>query len=112
MKLLFVNACVRAESRTKKLADYLLTKFDAKAKELNLAKMNLIPMNEDTLKKRFECIAKKDFSDPMFDLAKDFAEAEIILPCFLVVCVVIVVDIAVLIAENLLTFKECSYEIL
>lgn len=78
MKLLFVNACVRAESRTKKLADYLLTKFDVKAKELNLAKMNLIPMNEDILKKRFECIAKKDFSDPMFDLAKDFAEAEII----------------------------------
>ena len=50
MKLLFVNACARAESRTKKLADYLLTKFDVKAKELNLAKMNLIPMNEQAPK--------------------------------------------------------------
>ena len=78
MKLLFVNACVREGSRTRRLAEYLLAKFDVDVKEVNLAKMNLLPMNEGFLKKRFEYIARKDFSDQMFDLAKDFASADVI----------------------------------
>lgn len=78
MRILLVNACVRQDSRTKILTDYLLDKLSGEVREVNLAQSNLKPLDEATLIRRSELINKGDFNDAMFDLAKDFANADII----------------------------------
>jgi FMN-dependent NADH-azoreductase len=76
MMVLFINACVRKESRTKDLADYLLSKLNEPYEEIYLNSINLPIVDEDFLRRRDRLIADRDFSDPMFDLAKQFAEAD------------------------------------
>ena len=76
--ILFINACVRKESRTKRLADYLLNKLDGEIKEINLEKENIQPLTRETLDLRTNLIGAKDFDNPMFDYAKDFAKADTI----------------------------------
>lgn len=74
--ILFVNACVRPQSRTKRLADYLLKKLKSNVKELVLEKENIVPLNKETLEHRTKLASNGIFDDPIFDLAKDFAAAE------------------------------------
>ena len=76
--LLYVNACVRERSRTKELAYYLVEKLGYEVKKIDLDKCDLRPINAEILAKRFDCIKKRDFDDKMFDYAKDFAAAELI----------------------------------
>ena len=78
MKLLYVNACVRPNSRTKGLADYLVKKFEAEVKEVRLNDLNLQPFGAEMLEKRNLLIAAQKFDDKEFLLAKEFAEADII----------------------------------
>ena len=73
--ILFINACVRPQSRTKLLADYVLAKLDSDIKEVNLEKENLMPLNSTTLEHRSNLASKGDFTNPIFDFAKDFAIA-------------------------------------
>ena len=74
--ILFINACVRPQSRTKRLADYLLSKLGSDIKEVNLEKENLMPLNNATLEHRSKQASTGNFNDPVFNLAKDFAAAE------------------------------------
>ena len=74
--VLFINACVRKESRTKDLADYLLSKLNEPYEEIYLNSINFPIVDEDFLRRRDRLIADQDFSDPIFDLAKQFAEAD------------------------------------
>ena len=74
--VLFINACVREESRTKDLADYLLLKMNEPYEEIYLNSINFPIVDEDFLNRRDRLIADQNFSDPMFDLAKQFAEAD------------------------------------
>lgn len=76
--ILFINACVRKDSRTKILADCLLSKMKGDTEEVCLEKVNFPVTDEQYLNKRQACIEKGDFSDPMFDLAKQFAKADTI----------------------------------
>lgn len=76
--ILFINACARKDSRTKELADVVLSKLNGTITEVNLLKENLKPLNEETINLRFSLIAKKDFSNPIFDKAKQFSAADII----------------------------------
>lgn len=78
MTILFINACVRADSRTKQLADYVLKKNGAAVKEVCLAQAKISPLDGAALEVRNRRAAADDFSDSMFDLAKDFAAAETI----------------------------------
>ncbi len=78
MNILFVNACVRKESRTKHLADYLLMKLNGTVHEHTLTDMALVPLTEETLARRTDLIAKRDYTDPLFALAKEFAAADCI----------------------------------
>lgn len=78
MKVLFVNACVRKESRTKILADYLLSKIGGNVTEINLGIDLPAPFSEDMLSKRNALIAKGAFDDNMFLYAKTFANADVI----------------------------------
>ncbi len=76
--ILFINACVRKESRTKRLADYLLSKFNDEIKEVILSEIDFPCVNEAFLEKRESYINNNDFSDSSFDMVKDFANADII----------------------------------
>ena len=77
--ILFLNACVRGESRTKRLADYLISRLDdSDVKELRLWEMDLPKVDEAFINRRTELAGKNDFSDPMFGPAKDFAAADTI----------------------------------
>ena len=76
--ILFVNSCVRKESRTKRLANYLLSKFDDEIKEINLEKENILPLNNETLDLRTKLVESGNFDNPLFDYAKDFAKADTI----------------------------------
>lgn len=78
MDILFINACPRKDSRTKMLADYLLTKFNSQVQERNLTKTAMLPLSEEMLERRTTLAGKKDFGHPLFQLAKEFAAADII----------------------------------
>ncbi len=76
-KVLYVNACVREESRTDRLAKALLCKL-GEYSEVFLENANIKPLNKERLNRRTALIEKGDYSDEMFLLAKQFADAEII----------------------------------
>ncbi len=74
--ILFINACVRAGSRTKRIADAYLAKVSEPVTELKLGDIVFPVTDEAFLKKRDGLIAGGQFSDPMFSLARQFAEAD------------------------------------
>lgn len=78
--ILHINSCARNDSRTKKLADALLKKLktNEKIEEINLYEENLKPLTEEKLLKRQELINKKNFSDEIFEYARQFSQADTI----------------------------------
>lgn len=76
--ILFINACVRKESRTKRLADCLLKKLNDEIKEINLEKEKILPLDNKTLDFRTKLIEAQNFDNPIFNYAKDFAKADTI----------------------------------
>ena len=74
--LLFINACVRGDSRTKRLADCLLETLDTPYTELRLEALSFPRVNEAFLTARDEKIKARAFDDPMFTLARQFAGAD------------------------------------
>ena len=50
-KILFINACVRPESRTMKLSRHLLNRLDGEITEIDLYKEELLPLYNEGLKK-------------------------------------------------------------
>lgn len=77
-KILFVNACVRENSRTLDIAKIVLEELNNAYTEVNLQKTDLKPLNRESLDIREKLILQGDFSDTMFSLAKDFAAADTI----------------------------------
>lgn len=77
-KILFVNSCVRGdnESRTLALAKTALSRLDGDIEEIRLADANLKPLDAAGLAKRAESAEKNDFSDPVYDCAKQFAACD------------------------------------
>ena len=73
---LFINACVRKGSRTKELADHFLSKQKEAYEEVNLNAIDFLTVDESFLNRRDRLIAQRDFNDPMFDLARQFADAD------------------------------------
>lgn len=76
--ILYVNACVRKESRTRRLAEKLLSKLDKPFEEIRLEKMVFPTSNDDYLNLRDQLVSRGDFQNPLFDLARQFSEAETI----------------------------------
>ena len=74
--ILFINACVRADSRTARLAGALLETLGGEPEEVTLAELDLQPLSEERLLRRTELIAQRQFSDPMFQLARQFQQAD------------------------------------
>lgn len=76
--ILFIDACVRKESRTRRLAERVLSHMDDSVETVRLETIGFPKTDEAFLRKRDACIAAGDFSDPMFDLAKQFRSADAI----------------------------------
>ncbi len=76
--ILLINACVREASRTRRLADKLLAKLGGQVEETRVHEIAFPLADEAFLAKRDRLIADEAFSNPLFDLARQFAEAETI----------------------------------
>ena len=74
--ILLVNACVRKESRTRKLAEAFLSEKDRPVTELCLNELVFPSANEAFLAKRDGLILAGHYDDPLFDLARQFASAD------------------------------------
>ena len=73
---LFINACVRDESRTRRLAEAAMAEDREAYQEVCLHEIAFPKVDEAFLNWRNGCISRSDYSSPVFDLAKDFAKAE------------------------------------
>jgi FMN-dependent NADH-azoreductase len=87
MKLLFVDSCISQrgeDSRTRALADAFLEAFwarhpDAVVERLRLEGMRLCPFDEQMLNERDALAGEGAFDAPVFDLARQFRDADAIL---------------------------------
>lgn len=76
-KILYINSCIREESRTDILAKALLDKL-GEYSEITLKNEDIKPLNRERLNNRTDLLAKGDFNDESFKLAKQFADADVI----------------------------------
>jgi len=76
MSVLFINACVRENSRTLVLAKDFLSRCGGEIVELNLEKECILPLNKERLEKREKLIANENWNDEMFCYARQFANAD------------------------------------
>lgn len=77
-KILFINACIRDNSRTLELAKYVLDKIGKEVEEVKINELDLPCLDLNIMKKRDEANKNKDFSDKIFDNAKKFVMAKTI----------------------------------
>ena len=77
-KILFINACVRKHSRTKRLADRLLSHLDGEVEEVRLEDVHFGVSDERFIAERDRLLAAGRFDHPMFSLARSFAAANLI----------------------------------
>ena len=76
--ILYVNCCARENSRTDILAREVIRRIGDEVVELNLYKENLKSLDGKAVAKRDSLAAAGNFSDPMFDYAKQFMSADTI----------------------------------
>lgn len=77
-KILFVNACVRKESRTRRLAEYVLDFFDGDITEVRPSHVTEPIRDEGFINARNTASEKGDFSDKVYSPARQFSEADVI----------------------------------
>lgn len=75
-QILFVNACVRPESRTRRLAQAVLDGMAGVVTEVNLEQTPAAPLNRESLAKRNHLLRAGNYSDDFFALARQFAAAD------------------------------------
>ena len=73
---LFIDACVRNDSRTRKLADAVLSNLGGEIQTLRLQEVLFPVSDESFLQKRDGLIAEGRFDDPLFQMAHQFSNAE------------------------------------
>ena len=76
--ILFVNACVRKQSRTLILAKQLLGTLEGEVKEVRLEEVDFPVVDEAFIDRREALKNAGKYDDPMFALGKDFAAADTI----------------------------------
>ena len=76
--ILFIDACTRDNSRTRELAESVLSclPYDGNVKRVDLYNIDLAPVDAKTIARRDAALNSGDFSDPYYDLAKQFAQAD------------------------------------
>ena len=78
MKVLFVNACVREQSRTLLLARHLLSRLSAQVCEIRLEDLDLKPLTRHSLARRDDLLRQGKWEDPSLRHARQFADADCI----------------------------------
>lgn len=78
MNILFINACVHQESRTKRLADYFLKQINGNINEVNLNEEKIPPLNKETLMYRTKLTEENNFEEAIFKYAHDYANSDMI----------------------------------
>ena len=78
MKVLFVNACPRPNSRTLELARHALGFVEGEVEEICIFDEDIEPLNNESLNLRDELIRDKNFEHPMLRYARQFAAADVI----------------------------------
>lgn len=78
MKVLFINACFRENSRTLTLAKAYLDKYckNDDIKEVNIEKLNVQPLDSERLNERDNDISTKNLSEVKYAPAYEFAAAD------------------------------------
>lgn len=76
MSALFINACVREHSRTLVLAKHVMKDISEEIIEVNLNIENIEPLNRALLEKRDRLVRERNFNDPLFRYANQFAKAD------------------------------------
>ena len=74
--VLYIDACVRKNSRTRRLADCLLNTLNAPYTRLRLAECVFPTVDEAFLEKRDRLLREGDFDNPVFAYARQFAQAD------------------------------------
>ena len=74
--ILYVDACVRENSRTRRLADFLLNTINEPYTVQRLSECTFPTADEEFIGKRDRLIQEGHFTDPVFRYAKQFAEAD------------------------------------
>ena len=77
-KILFINACVRPNSRTLELAKYVLEQLSGEVDEVKLYEQKLAPLDLEEMELRDKSSKNKNFTNSIFNHAKQFANAETI----------------------------------
>jgi FMN-dependent NADH-azoreductase len=77
-KILFINACVRPNSRTRELANCVLSHLSGRVEEVKLYEKVFSPLSLEEIELREKSAKNKDFSDEIFNLPKQFARADVI----------------------------------
>ena len=73
--ILYINSCVRSESRTNRLAQAVLEKMGDYT-EVYLPAEDIKPLSERRLNKRTELLSAGELDNAMFDRAHQFANAD------------------------------------
>ncbi len=78
--ILYLDACIREGSRTKRLAEKFMASLksseDISVNRIEIAKLDIAPLTAERLKKKNSDELAGTFSDPWYDLAKGFAAAD------------------------------------
>ena len=74
--ILFINACVRPDSRTIELAKEVLQKLGGNVEQVDLYNTTLMPLDLNGMQKRDAAACKQNFDDDVFCFAKQFASAD------------------------------------
>lgn len=75
-EILFVNACVRPQSRTMAPARRVLEKLGGQAREVDLARQALRPLDLGSLREREALLQAGNYDAPPFRWARQFAAAD------------------------------------
>lgn len=78
MKLLYVDACVRDDSRTKKLSEHFISELAGRyeVKHIKLNDLRLTPLLHDELIVRDALLAAEDYQNDQFLFAREFVAAD------------------------------------
>lgn len=76
--VLYIDSCVRRDSRTQRLASALLEEIGGDVQHLRLGDIQFEVSDEAFLSERDKLTEEEKFDHDMFDLARQFAEADII----------------------------------
>lgn len=77
-KILFIDACVRPNSRTRELAQVVLENLQGNVQKIDLYEEKLLPLDLQTLRKRNEAAENGIFVDSVFSQALQFSQADVI----------------------------------